>query len=104
MSNFIFDEGFSTEETPTGPIAELDSFPYTTVDKLYGFPTTSQAGANYRYLWYGSRGASFGFRWGGSQPTFFSMLVILLTARSLLTQQRASVRKMSTQVNQLGSQ
>lgn len=64
ISNFIFDEGFSTEETPTGPIAELDSFPYTTVDKLYGFPTTSQSGANYRYLWYGSRGAAFGYRWG----------------------------------------
>ncbi len=64
VSNFIFDEGFSTEETPTGPIAELDSSSYGSVDKLYGFPTTSQAGANYRYLWYGSRGASFGFRWG----------------------------------------
>ncbi len=64
VSEFIYDEGLPTEETVDGTISELDSSGYNSVDKLYGFATSSSGGVGYRYLWFGSRGAVFNYRWG----------------------------------------
>jgi hypothetical protein len=64
LTFFIIDEGLSTEETTVGSFSEMSTVSYPTVAKIYGVATTSSAGSNYRYIWFGSGGSGNSFKYG----------------------------------------